>query len=67
MLYRMVPDLDLLDQQLANTDPDWITVTMRGIGAMVGDRTTPVATGNGFDWINLSPFEQDDVGHMPPM
>jgi GMC oxidoreductase len=61
MLYRMVPDLDLLDQQLANTDPDWITVTLRGIGAMAGDRTTPVATGN-TSWINLSPFEQDEYG-----
>ena len=66
MLYRMVPDLDLLDQQLANTDPDWITVTMRGIGAMVGDRTTPVATSS-TSWINLSPFEQDEYGVPAPM
>ena len=32
LLFRMIPDLDLLDQQLANTDPDWITMTLRGIG-----------------------------------
>ena len=38
----MVPDLDLLNQQLANTDPNWITITLRGIGEMHGDPTTPV-------------------------
>jgi hypothetical protein len=32
LLYQLIPDLDLLDQQLANTDPDWITVTLRSIG-----------------------------------
>ena len=61
MLYQMVPDLDLLDQQLVNTDPDWITITLRGIGAMTGDRTTPVPSA-GTSWINLSPYEQDEYG-----
>jgi hypothetical protein len=32
LLFRMIPDLDLLDRQLANTDPDWIAITLRGIG-----------------------------------
>jgi choline dehydrogenase-like flavoprotein len=61
MLYQMVPDLDLLDQQLANSDPDWITITLRGIGAMTGERTTPVPSPS-TSWINLSPFESDEYG-----
>src|SRR5690606_27059696 len=40
LLFRMVPDVDLLDAHLANTDPDWVTVTLRGIGEMHGDRVT---------------------------
>jgi choline dehydrogenase-like flavoprotein len=61
MLFRMIPDLDLLNEQLANDDPDWITITLRGIGEMTGDRTasTPNTTGS---WINLSPFESDEFG-----
>lgn len=61
MLYQMSLDLDLLDQQLANTDPDWITLTLRGIGAMTGDRVTPVPAADG-SWVDLSPYEQDEFG-----
>jgi choline dehydrogenase-like flavoprotein len=61
LLFRMVPDIDLLDDQLANTDPDWITVTFRGIGEMHGDRTHPVGDANR-SWIDLSPFEHDERG-----
>jgi GMC oxidoreductase len=61
LLFRMVPDLDQLEAHLANTDPDWITVTIRGIGEMIGDQTTTVPNDEG-SWINLSPFEQDEYG-----
>jgi len=61
MLYQMVPDLDLLDQQLANTDPEWITMTLRAIGAMTGDTTTPVPSSES-SWIDLSPYEFDEYG-----
>jgi choline dehydrogenase-like flavoprotein len=61
LLFRMIPDLDLLDQQLANTDPDWITITLRGIGEMRGTTTTPV-TNPTTSWINLSPHEADEFG-----
>jgi hypothetical protein len=61
LLFRMIPDLDLLDMQLANTDPDWITVTLRGIGEMHGNRGStipnPVTS-----WMNLSPYEVDEFG-----
>jgi choline dehydrogenase-like flavoprotein len=61
LLYRMIPDLDLLDQQLVNTDPDWITITVRGIGEMIGDRSTTVPNETG-SWIDLSPYERDEYG-----
>lgn len=61
LLFRMVPDLDLLDQQLANADPDWITVTMRGVGEMHGDANAPVPNPT-TSWINLSPHETDEFG-----
>jgi hypothetical protein len=61
LLFRMIPDLDLLDQQLANTDPDWITITLRGIGEMHGTTTTPV-TDPSTSWINLSPQQADEFG-----
>ena len=61
LLYHMIPDIDLLQQQLMNDDPNWITVTVRGIGEMHGDQTTPVPNSNA-SWINLSPFESDEFG-----
>ncbi len=61
LLFRMIPDLDLLEPQLANDDPDWIGVTIRGSGEMHGDTLTPVPNAGG-SWINLSPFEQDEFG-----
>jgi hypothetical protein len=61
LLYRMIPDLDLLDAQTANTDPDWITITVRGIGEMTGDRATGVPN-PGSSWIDLSPYEFDEFG-----
>jgi choline dehydrogenase-like flavoprotein len=61
LLFRMIPDLELLNAILANTDPNWITFTFRGIGEIVGDRTSGVPNGNG-SWIDLSPFEVDEFG-----
>ena len=61
LLFRMVPDLDLLDQQLANTDPDWVTVTMRAVGEMHGETGAPVPSADA-SWVNLSPHEADEFG-----
>ncbi|MEV6158426.1 GMC oxidoreductase [Nonomuraea sp. NPDC052129] len=61
LLFRMLPDMDLLEQQLANTDPDWITVTLRCVGEMHGDRTTEIPDPDK-SWINLSPHEVDEYG-----
>lgn len=61
LLFNMIPDIDLLQQHLMNDDPNWISITVRGLGETHGDRTTPVPNGNA-SWINLSPFEADEFG-----
>jgi choline dehydrogenase-like flavoprotein len=61
LLFRMIPDLDFLREQLINDDPDWVTVTLRAIGEMHGDRISGVPNASG-SWINLSPFESDEFG-----
>jgi choline dehydrogenase-like flavoprotein len=61
LLFRMIPDIEVLGAQLANQDPNWITITFRGIGEMRGDQTSTVPNNSG-SWINLSPFESDEFG-----
>lgn len=61
LLFRMIPDIETLGAQLANQDPNWITITVRGIGEMQGDRTSAVPNPSG-SWINLSPYESDEFG-----
>lgn len=61
LLFRMVPDMDQLQQHLENTDPDWITITVRGIGETHGDRTSAVPNPSG-NWVNLSPWDVDTRG-----
>ncbi|HEX9222633.1 MAG TPA: family 16 glycoside hydrolase [Candidatus Acidoferrales bacterium] len=62
-MWRMVPDLDLLEQLQASQQFDKITVTFRGIGEMTGDKNA-VNTNPATSWIDLSPFERDEFG-MP--
>ena len=57
----MIPDLDVLAAQLANQDPNWITITFRGIGEMRGDKATAIPNRDD-SWINLSPYESDEFG-----
>jgi choline dehydrogenase-like flavoprotein len=61
LLFRMVPDLDLLDALLANDDPDWIGITLRGVAEIRGDRSAP-NTIPGRSWIDLSSAETDEFG-----
>ena len=60
-MWRMVPDLDLLDQLLASEEFDKITITFRGIGEMLGDKNA-TNTNSASSWIDLSPFERDEFG-----
>jgi choline dehydrogenase-like flavoprotein len=61
LLFRMVPDLDLLGGLLANEDPNWIAITLRGVAEMGGDRQAPNRL-SGRSWIDLSPWETDEFG-----
>jgi choline dehydrogenase-like flavoprotein len=61
LLFRMIPDIEVLGAQLANQDPNWITITFRGVGEMRGDRTSAVPNPSG-SWIDLSPYEFDEFG-----
>lgn len=61
LLFRMIPDVDLFEQQMTNSDPDWITLTLRCIGEMSGDTTTSVPNA-AKSWVNLIPHETDEFG-----
>jgi hypothetical protein len=61
LLFQMIPDFEVLDAHLANDDPDWITVTLRGIGEIRGDSASEVPNANG-SWINLSQYDADEFG-----
>lgn len=55
-LWRMIPDIELLDKMLASQSSDWIVITLRGIGEMIGDRdpNKPKTTGSPPSWMDLS-------------
>jgi choline dehydrogenase-like flavoprotein len=61
LLFRMVPDVEELGAHLANSDPQWVPLTLRAIGEMTGDGATPVPHPQR-SWIDLSPFERDEFG-----
>jgi choline dehydrogenase-like flavoprotein len=59
LLFRMIPDIEELAAHTTAVDPAWIPITLRGIGEMAGDQTTPTPNPTR-SWINLSPFEHDE-------
>lgn len=63
LLFRMIPDIDQLDQMLAAQQEDWIVITLRGIGEMNGDRTLNASklTGQAPSWVDLSD-QTDEFG-----
>ncbi len=62
-MFRMIPDLDLLDQTLASQQEDWIVITLRGIGEMNGDHNPNAnkQTGQSPSWVDLSD-QTDEFG-----
>lgn len=62
-MWRMIPDIDLVDQTLASQNADWIVVTFRGIGEMTGsqDPSLVKVTGNYPNWMDLSD-QTDEFG-----
>src|SRR2546428_7510982 len=52
-MWSMVPDIDLINNLLASQDPNWVSITFRGIGEMEDQR----AIGNinpAMSWVDLS-------------
>jgi len=62
-MWRMVPDLELLDSILTGQSADWIVITLRGIGQMIGnqDATIPKVTGSTPNWVDLGD-QTDEFG-----
>jgi choline dehydrogenase-like flavoprotein len=58
LLFRMIPDIDLLEEILNAQDADFVTVTFRGCAETKGVKDRPVGDPT-LRWINLSP-EQDE-------
>jgi choline dehydrogenase-like flavoprotein len=56
-MFRMIPDIDLQDEILTSQDADWIVMTLRGIGEMVGSKQANQPTTS---WMDLSPYEPAD-------
>jgi hypothetical protein len=52
-MWSMVPDIEFFDSMLANQDPNWIVITLRGIGEMEDRRSLNPDPGR--SWIDLSP------------
>lgn len=60
-LFRMVPDIDTLDDILSSLSSEWVTVVLRSVGEMTGDRASTIPHPGG-SWMNLSPYEYDEYG-----
>ena len=52
-MWSMVPDFDQLETLLRNQDPNWIVITLRGIGEMQDQRS--LAPNPAMSWVDLSP------------
>jgi hypothetical protein len=52
-LFSAIPDLDLLESLRANQNPDWIPITLRAIGQMIGHPEAQPGDAKK-SWINLS-------------
>jgi choline dehydrogenase-like flavoprotein len=61
LLFSMIPDIDLLNQVVANQTAGAISIGFRGVSQLFGDQAASVPNNTG-RWINLSPFERDEFG-----
>jgi hypothetical protein len=60
VMWSMVPDIDLIGSLLTNQDPNWVTITFRGIGE-VEDQQAIANIDPARSWVDLSP-ETDQWG-----
>ena len=61
LLFRMIPDIDLLNKILDAQDAEFVAVTFRGFAETKGVKDQPVGN-RALRWIDLSPFERDEFG-----
>jgi choline dehydrogenase-like flavoprotein len=59
-MFRMVPDIDMLDRLLSTQDSQHVVITVRTVGEMRGLSTGPA---DGRSFIDLSPYEYDEFGY----
>jgi len=52
-MWSMVPDIDVIDSLLTNEDPNWVSITLRGIGEMEDQRAV-ANIDPARSWIDLS-------------
>jgi choline dehydrogenase-like flavoprotein len=61
LLFRMIPDIDLLHEILSIRDQEFVTITFRGCAETKGVKDRPIHD-PGLRWIDLSPFQRDQFG-----
>jgi hypothetical protein len=61
VMFRMIPDIELLEQMQFSQSEDWIVITLRGIGEMIGNKNAQIGDANS-SWMNLSPYQKDQHG-----
>jgi hypothetical protein len=56
VMFRAVPDVELLGRMLANDQADFVAITIRGIGEMTGDKNADPAAPDAAtkSWMNLA-------------
>jgi choline dehydrogenase-like flavoprotein len=61
LLFRLIPDVDLLREILDAQDAAFVAVTFRGFAETKGVKDQPIRN-PALRWIDLSPFERDQFG-----
>ena len=61
LLFRMIPDIDLLRQILGAQDADFVAITLRGFAETKGVKDQPIRN-LALRWIDLSEYEFDEFG-----
>jgi hypothetical protein len=65
VMFRMIPDIELLNEMLSSQTSEWIVITLRGIGEMIGDKSAVIGDNN-VSWMNLSPLKKISLGLQGP-
>jgi len=63
-MWAMVPDIDLFRNMLLNQSPEWVTIVLRGIGEVMGDKTSGPGSSNSFITLTngFDPAQVDEFG-----